>query len=111
MKKFIKKFFRWIFSEELDALNNKLESTNRLYEHLKQVLGKIDVSVDVNVSEHRYAESWAVISIQGKKADFIKFVNLGSRDIFEIQRFLEHFDRVKADCAPQFSPYLRIPRK
>lgn len=65
---------------------------------INQMLGNLDVSVDV----HLRSRSWAVLSLQGKKTDFIKFIDLGDRDVCEIQKFLRTFDReqVKIDANP-----------
>jgi len=94
----LKKIFRWIFKKELNQLkeqikkaeNQQIQTHNQIIT-INNLLQNIDVSVDL----HRHAPSWAVISIQGEKSDYIKFVDLGQRDIREIQRFLHHFDRSK----------------
>lgn len=106
----IRKFFEWIFKvqfEELKKEKQRCINATKNYKtqerRINNLLGNIDVSVDV----HQYASSWACISIQGKKSDFIKFINLGDRDVSEIQRFLHRFDRSKVDAAPQISGYLR----
>ena len=61
-------------------------------------MGNIDVSVDV----HHRSGSWAVVSLQGTKTDYIKFIDLGNRDMMEIARFLRQYDRanVKLDASP-----------
>ena len=115
----IKRFFKWLFKLELQELqiqiNNSKEQHNRvasLEKSLKNVLGNIDISVDVH-EFHRYSNSWAVISIQGKESDYIKFVDLGSSDIREIQQFLRGFERnqnVKIDAIPNTSKFLKISR-
>lgn len=67
-------------------------------ERIRQLLGNIDVSVDV----HQRSGSWAVVSLQGGKTDYIKFVDLDQRSIREIAFFLRQFDRnhVKIDANP-----------
>jgi hypothetical protein len=116
----IKKFFRWIFAEELRDMKKhitdaeaqvayqryKSDEIKRNSDKLMNVLGGIDVSVDVQ----RYAPSWACISIQGK-TDYVKFVNLGERDLREISRFLSRFDRTKVDAAPHESKFLKMESK
>lgn len=47
----------------------------------------------VGVDIHQRSASWAVICIQGKKHDFVKFIDLPDKDIRDIQQFLRHFDR------------------
>lgn len=115
----IKQFFKWLFKSELQELhiqiNNSKEQYNRLAsleESLKNVLDNIDISVDVH-EFHKYSNSWAVISIQGQKSDYIKFVDLSSSDVYEIQQFLRRFERnknVKIDASPNTSAFLRISR-
>ncbi len=100
-----RKFFEWLYSDELKNLNNSIErlkilseSNQRKYNQLNTLIQGVDVSVDVNIRSN----SWACISIQGKNQDFIKFVDLGDSDIREIQRFLSIYDRRKVDASPQF---------
>lgn len=128
----MKRLFRWIFKYELRALGrygtesakinlelkHSLERNTYLMnenikrgkefdiklEKLNNALGNIDVSVDVN----EYSRSWAVISIQGEKTDFIRFVDLGRSDIEAIGRFMRNFDRSKFDAPPSQSRFLRI---
>jgi hypothetical protein len=117
----IKRLFNWIFKYELDKLNSEIIKAKNIADKLEQqrktfnaVLSGIDVSVDVHEYDHRYSPSWAVISLQGKKTDYIKFVELGQSDINEIARFLRRFERysnIKVDASPMASPFLRIPRK
>ena len=67
-------------------------------ERIRKLMGNIDVSVDV----HHRSGSWAVVSLQGAKTDYIKFIDLGNRDMMEIARFLRQYDRanVKIDASP-----------
>ena len=59
---------------------------------------------------HERSSSWAVISIQGKQ-DYIKFIELGHSDIYEIQGFLRNFDRnVKIDSTPKVSAFIKCGR-
>ena len=87
----IKKIFKWVFKKELETLENQIIKSHNQTIAVSNLLQNIDISVDL----HKYAPSWAVISIQGQKSDYIKFVDLGQRDIIEIQRFLRRFDRSK----------------
>ena len=121
----IRKLFRWIFQAEIAQLeklqietlsmNETLKfQVHQIMEHnnqVKQLLGKCDVSVDVHM---RHVPSWAVISIQGKKADYIKFIDLGHRDVVDIAHFLRRYERlsnIKIDAAPQVSDFLKISKK
>ena len=87
----IKKIFKWVFKKELENLENQIIKSHNQTITVSNLLQNIDVSVDL----HKYAPSWAVISIQGEKSDYIKFIDLGQRDIREIQTFLRRFDRSK----------------
>jgi hypothetical protein len=108
----LKKLFRWIFRDELENLNSKINKVDYLEENLQNLLSNIDVGVDIHEFDHRYSPSWAVISIQGQKQDFIKFMNLGSSDIREIERFLRHFEKnVKIDATPQTTNFIKFERK
>lgn len=112
MKKLLRKLFFWLFKEDFERMN-KLESDLKGLIHrqksatqeaevhaarIKQLMGNIDVSVDV----HHRSGSWAVVSLQGGKTDYIKFVDLDQRSIREIAFFLRQFDRknVKIDAHP-----------
>ncbi|MDD3037911.1 hypothetical protein [Bacteroides sp.] len=94
MKKLFKRLIEWAFSEELAEIR---KDTGRI----KELLGNMDVSVDV----HHYSLSWAVISIQGEKASYIKFISLGRDDLRDIKRFLSQYDRSKVDCSPADAHY------
>ena len=111
----IKKIFKWVFKKELLELQEQIQKSKDAtvnYESqqkkIKNLLGNIEVSVDM----HQYAPSWAVISIQGEKTDYIKFVDLGRRDIQQIQDFLSRFDRdmVKVDTPPSIAKFFKIPK-
>lgn len=112
MKKLLRKLFFWLFKEDFERMN-KLESDLKglihrqkcatqeaevRAERIRKLLGNIDVSVDV----HQRSGSWAVVSLQGGKTDYIKFVDLDQRSIREIAFFLRQFDRknVKIDANP-----------
>lgn len=112
MKKLLRKLFLYLFKEDfqrMKALERDLEGLIHRQkcatslaevraERIRKLLGNIDVSVDV----HQRSGSWAVVSLQGGKTDYIKFIDLGSRDMMEIARFLRQYDRanVKIDASP-----------
>ena len=115
----IRKLFKWIFKAELQELNSQIQRTKEAtakYEYyqkaLENVLKNIDVSIDVH-EYHRRSNSWAVISVQGRKTDYIKFVDLKDSDAKEIQMFMRQFERnanIKIDASPNASEFLRISR-
>lgn len=113
LEELLRRLFRWAFKKEVFELNVQIAEAKRLIEKnklradkLEELLGNIDVSADINI----YAPSWAVISIQGKSVDYIKFVELSQQDAREIQSFLRRFDRdrVKVDCSPQIRGLFEI---
>jgi len=69
---------------------------------IREILRIVDASIDVS----QYSRSWAVISIQGRQ-DFIKFIDLGERDLKEIKDFLRNFDRTKVDASPQIIGFFK----
>lgn len=112
MKKLLRKLFLYLFKEDfqrmkalerdLKGLIHRQKCATSLAEvraeRIRKLLGNIDVSVDV----HQRSGSWAVVSLQGTKTDYIKFIDLGNRDMMEIARFLRQYDRanVKLDASP-----------
>lgn len=112
MKKLLRKLFRYLFKEDfqrMEALERDLKGLihRQKYatseaevraERIRQLLGNIDVSVDV----HHHSGSWAVVSLQGGKTDYIKFIDLGNRDMLNIVHFLRQYDRTntKIDANP-----------
>jgi len=80
MKKLIKKLFKWVFKDEFSELRVALNKVKRYAEI-------IDISVDVQ--EYQHSPSWAVISLKGKKQDFLQFIDLGDADIRTIAYFLK----------------------
>lgn len=110
----IRKFFKWVFREELENLHVQIEMSKTLAKGIRDqrraidnVLNSIDVSVDVN--EYSYNKSWAVVSLQGKRADFVKFIDLRDSEIREIEKFLRRFERhhLKIDASPSTSGWLK----
>jgi hypothetical protein len=72
MKNLIKKVFRWICQAELERLENTIKEQENYSVQLKEMIGNIDVAVDV----HQYGRSWAVVCIQGERTDYVKFIDL-----------------------------------
>ncbi len=123
IKKITRKFFKWVFKAELNQLEIQIQKTNdatanyesqekRIKNVLQNVLKNIDVSVDV----HEHSPSWAVVSLQGQKTDYIKFIDLGNSEIRHIAEFLRRYERdantnIKIDASPNISQFLRIPHK
>ena len=121
MKKWIKKrfkgFLEWAFSEEFDNMRTTCEQQQRtttqmqkeiedlrilqnqlgIYEKkLKSLLGPISVSANLP----KKAENWAVISIQGEKIDYVKFIALPKNGMIAISRFLAQFQDHALETSP-----------
>lgn len=113
-------FFNWVFKAELNSLRVQIlkakeaeESCMAYKQVFEDVLKGVDVSIDVHEPSSYYSKSWAVISLQGNGADYIKFVDLGHAEIRHIQGFLRQFERakphIKIDASPHASDFLRVP--
>lgn len=112
LKKLLRKLFFWLFKEDFQAMEKRCKDLDGLIhrqkcatqeaevcaKRIRKMMGNIDISVDV----HTRGRSWAVVSLQGGKTDYIKFVDLDQRSIREISAFLRQFDRqnVKIDANP-----------
>jgi hypothetical protein len=109
MKKIIKRIIDWLYSEDMKAMEEELENFRKQAKRLDTILNEVDVSVSV---EQR-SRSWAVISIQGERSDFIKFINLNNQDIYDVHRFLSQYDRknnITIDAAPSDTAFLKMKR-
>ena len=101
----------WLLKDELKSIEKIEAEVSQLYrvhallsrlpEELKtDTLKLIEEEIGgVAIDIHQYSPSWAVINIQGEKANFIKFVDLNDRNIREIQHYFRRFDqqRINAD--------------
>lgn len=118
----LKKFFLWIFREEINGTKEEREEFERKVKFFERDLKRLDAelfvkyekldnmlnNLDISVDHHIYSKSWAVISIQGKRQDFIKFIDLGEKDIQQISNFLKNFDRTKIDASPEATKLIRF---
>ena len=109
-RELLKVFFRWIFKDEIHKLSILEKNYHLNINRLTSLLNNIDVSIDVHENIHQYSPSWAVISIQGEKADYIKFINLGNMELREIQKFLRQFEKSKVDATPSATMFLKFNR-
>lgn len=104
---FTKNLLRWAFQTELLKLQKQIQINEIQEDRINKLLNNLDISVDV----HYRANSWAVISIQGERSDFIKFIDLGRSDINEIYSFLRRYDRTKVDAEPRVYEWLKFPKQ
>lgn len=107
-KKLKLKLFNWLFKDQLEELKDNVVKSKILQNRWECIFANMDISVDVDMNTHFRARSWAVISIQGKSHDFIKFVDLGDRELYEISKFLRQFDRGNIDASPSQTRVLRM---
>lgn len=114
-----RRIFNWFFKSQIEEFNKemlklvvevqKLKADNEVTEkRLANMLNGLDVSVDVDMGG--YSKNWAVISLQGQRSDFIKFIDLGHSDMLRLQEFLSRFDRrkVKVDAPQHFKEFLKV---
>lgn len=86
--------------ELFKQLNEHREKLNNIGEFLHE---NTNVAIDHGV----HSGSWAVISIEGQRSHYLKFLNLGRKDSEEIMQFMRYMEkrtgrRVQIDCAPHF---------
>jgi hypothetical protein len=129
MKNLKQTIFNWLFKEQLEEIeklkkqmdesafrvagyaDNAIKAMNLCEKQekvLRNTVGDIQVATDI----HLKSPSWAVICIQGQRADFVKFIDLDQRDIEGIAHYLRRFERrnVIADmpyCIPK-NQFFRI---
>lgn len=121
MRKWIKQrfkgFFEWAFSDELSSMRTTceqqqkttlqmkheieelriLQNTVNVYKKkLESMLGGISISANIP----RKGENWAVISIQGERIDYVKFIALPKNDMIAISKFLAQFDQRALETNP-----------
>ena len=117
IKKKFKGFFEWAFSDELSNMRTTCEqqqSTPRQMqkeiEDLRILQNQLTVyrrkmetllgSISISTNLPKKSENWAVISIQGEKIDYVKFVALPKNDMIAISQFLAQFDQRALETNP-----------
>lgn len=104
MKRFFRKITRklllWVLSEEYTDYKQMVEEVSNVRYMLG---GRVALSADI----HQNTDSWAVISIKGKDRDYVKFINLGRKQIVEIAQFLRQYENVAVDANPMHVRYLK----
>ncbi len=89
----LKKRMKWAFAEELKELDD-----------IHTMLGgRVAISADI----HQNTDSWAVISLKGEDRSYIKFINLGKRNIMDIAKYLRQFEDVNVDANPMTQRILK----
>ena len=110
-----RRIFNWIFKSQIDELNQKMRKVEVLIGDYEKRVKNADyildgISVSVDAHENPYSRSWAAISIQGSKQDYIKFVDLGAREIKDIAHFLRRFEKGRrtVDASPRATNFLKF---
>ena len=55
---------------------------------------------EVCIDHHVKQNSWAVIKVDVGDTCYLKFIDLGRKDLREIKRFMAQFDRQRIDAMP-----------
>lgn len=55
---------------------------------------------EVCIDHHIRQSSWAIIKVDVDDCCYLKFMDLGKRDLKEIQAFMRHFERSRVDATP-----------
>ncbi len=100
----------WLFCDEFNKMQLVLKQCEKERTQLKMQADRVEnllSNLDISVDLHHYSPSWAVISLQGKKTDYIKFIQLKDSTIMEISKILNQFDRSKIDCSPMEYPFFK----
>jgi hypothetical protein len=120
MKSLLQRFFVWLFSEQIakekEAIKKEIDYLKMLSIDLSQLenrlqskenaINKLFANMEVSADIHQNGNSWAVISIHGETADYIKFVDFSGSDLRELKAFLKNFERKKINATPAISDYL-----
>ncbi len=120
MKSILQRLFVWLFSEQIakekEAIKKEIDYIKLLSIDLSQletrlqgkedVINKLFANMEVSADIHQNGNSWAVISIHGEAADYIKFIDFSGSDLRELKAFLKNFERKKIDATPAVAEYL-----
>jgi hypothetical protein len=97
VKKIVRKIVYWFFKDDIDNLLKSIElnksicdKNSKSISNINSVIGKnSDFAVDV----HEHGGSWMVVSLHGKKRNYVKFIDCADDNIMEIAKFLNQFAR------------------
>lgn len=120
MRKLLQWFFFWLFREYIDkekeTIKKEISRLKMLSIDLSQLesrlqdkenaLNKLFEDIEVSVDVSTKGRSWAVISIYGETADYIKFLDFSGNDLRELKAFLKNFERKKIDATTGVADYL-----
>lgn len=98
MRKYLKRFFRWLFREEFAEWDSNLD-------YIKEVVGDKEASCNVDV--HVRTPSGAVINLAGKKRTYLKFIKLDDKNCMDIVHYLKQFEQCDIDATPSTSKFMK----
>ena len=118
MKKIVKRFFNWVFKEELKALQTQLEASNaatkdsaEVVRNITRLLHNAGISVDVHEYPSGRSKSWAVLSLPNQRETYIKFIDLTGSDVRQIAAFLRQFEmsekNIDIDATPMATKFIK----
>lgn len=117
IKKKFKGFFEWAFSDELYNMRTTCEQQQKTTQQMQKEIEDLRIlqnqltvyrrkmetllgSISISTNLPKKSENWAVISIQGEKIDYVKFVALPKNDMIAISQFLAQFDQRALETNP-----------
>ena len=56
---------------------------------------------EVCIDYHMRSSSWAIIKVDVDDTCYLKFIDLGKQDLWEIHQFMKHFERSRIDASPE----------
>lgn len=96
MKKWLKKFFEWIFRDEIRELR---ENVN----YLKGITGEFQASACVDL--HMRSPSWVAVHLRKGNKTYMRYVSLYDRDALDIMNYLKQFEVCDIDAPPQLKQW------
>ncbi len=117
IKRKFKGFFEWAFSDELSNMRTTCEQQQKTTQQMQKEIEDLRIlqnqlivyrrrmetllgSISISANLPKKSENWAVISIQGEKIDYVKFVALPKNDMIAISQFLAQFDQRALETNP-----------
>lgn len=117
IKRKFKGFFEWAFSDELHNMRTTCEQQQKTTQQMQKEIEDLRIlqnqltvyrrkmetllgSISISTNLPKKSENWAVISIQGEKIDYVKFVALPKNDMIAISQFLAQFDQRALETNP-----------
>lgn len=88
----------WLFKEQLTIINKDFKKRlqarddriSYLENSMRMIIGETKVGMDYH---EKYDRSWVVICIRGEKKEWVQFFDIHDREIGEIQRIFQKFQK------------------